>query len=566
LGDYANLPDLVDACAEFYCSHAERQKAETLETRQHLADWIHKFHCDAGTLTSQVEEALKKLLSEKCLLLMTAHQPNLFAYAGVLRKATLNHVLADRLSESLDVPVVTFFGLADQDLTDNRWVRSAQVPDGERRNGILELRVALPEKMMLNRTRRPSHVVLDKWQRDLDDWIHRKTKTVTAFLRGLGVQPDPAAMNEYSANLEQFWSYVTEAYERARTYSDFNSFVISQVISSVCGYDTLFCRFSECQSIFRREFKLLMRDFRVYSQALHDALATSQSEEGGVYNDEWHTIPVWYHCDCGSKVRLAATEIEPNVIARGTCIRCGEEQGIDFSQNSEIWDHLDRVSARALAMPLVFFGGLHVTCYVGGIGGREYLRQAKHVAGRMGIAFPPIVIWRPRDRYLGLAQLEALLTLGQASGTADLREGERLEIALRERLSKIQEEIEQLESRKKNIANSEIDHTLKVEKTRALSEQQNELRRRSNLAFLARQLRLVDNAKRVMDLHPCMVDYAVNLGLRSALEQWEAFLNNVGDLNSSVNLRTNLDRHLPGQLVQSYWASQAGEVRHDKFG
>jgi hypothetical protein len=84
----------------------------------------------------RVEQALEKLRAQHCLLLMTAHQRNLFAYGNVLRKATLNRVLAERLSELLDVPVVTFFGLADQDF-----------------------------KMMLNRAPKPS----------------RKTKTVIAL-------------------------------------------------------------------------------------------------------------------------------------------------------------------------------------------------------------------------------------------------------------------------------------------------------------------------------------------------------------------------------------------------
>ena len=373
--NYSNLSDLADACEKFHDHFQDQRTIETLTTRRKLADWIRKFHHECGTLTSQVEQALEKLSSNNCLLLMTAHQPNLFAYGGVLRKATLNHVLAKTLSERLDVPVVSFFGLADQDFTDDRWVRSALLPDSERRNGVLELRVVLPEKIMLNRTPKPAHVVLDKWQHDVDDWIHRKTKAVTALGKAMGVQLDHIPTSEYSENLKQFWSIVTEAYDRAQSYADFNAFVISRVINDTCGYDTLFCRFSECQKIFKREFELLTREFKKYSQALQDAIPTSRPEERGVYNDECHTVPVWYHCDCGSKARLAATKIELNITGRGKCLRCGKEYEIDFSQDSEVWTNLDRVTARALTMPLVFFNGLGVTCYVGGVGGRQYLRQ-----------------------------------------------------------------------------------------------------------------------------------------------------------------------------------------------
>jgi DNA-binding transcriptional MerR regulator len=202
-------------------------------------------------------------------------------------------------------------------------------------------------------------------------------------------------------------------------------------------------------------------------------------------------------------------------------------------------------------MPLVFFNGLGVTCYVGGVGGREYLCQAKQVAERMGIAFPPIAIWRPRDRYVGLAQLEALLTLRSITRKSDVQQGDLLVAPLRAKLATIQGKIEELELNKKKIANCELDHSLKVEKIRALSEQQNALRRGTNFALAARQLALIENAKRALDLHPCMVDYAINFGMKNAFEQWEAFLNNVGDLRSDINMRTKLDQQLPNLFARS---------------
>jgi hypothetical protein len=549
LGNYANLSDLAHGCAEFYCSRAERHASETYETRQRLSDWIRKFHHECGTLTSQVEEALQRFRKKDCLLLMTAHQPNLFAYGGVLRKATLSLVLAQRLSRSWRVPAVNYFGFADQDFTDDRWVRSALLPDIERRNGALELRAMLPEKVMLNKIPRPPREVLDKWEQDINDWIRHKTKAVAALAKdfGLGV----LTASEYSESLKHFWGHITEAYDRARTYADFNAFVISQVINNACGYDTLFCRFSECQRIFKKEFCLLIQDFRKYSQCLQGAIATSESEERGVYNNECCTIPVWYHCCCGSKARLAAREIEPHVTGRGTCLRCGKEYEVDFSQDSEIWTDLERVSARALTMPLVFFNGLEVTCYVGGVGGMQYLCQARHVADCMGMAFPPIAIWRPRDRYLGLAQLEAFLTLKHISGTRDLRK----------RLAEIQREIEELESYKKKITDSELDHAHRIEKIRAVAEQQNRLRHGANLALISRQLGLIENAKQAMNLYPCMIDYAINIGLRETLEQWEAFLKTTGDLRSDITLRTKTDKLLSPLGLELSRSSFGGSQR-----
>ena len=176
--NYSNLSDLADACEKFHGHFQDQRTAETLATRRKLADWIRKFHHECGTLTSQVEQALEKLDSDNCLLLMTAHQPNLFAYSGVLRKATLNHVLAGTLSKRLDVPVVSFFGLADQDFTDDRWVKSALLPDIERRNATLELRIPLPERIMLNKAPKPSERFL--------------TRGNTIFRIGSTAKPNPS--------------------------------------------------------------------------------------------------------------------------------------------------------------------------------------------------------------------------------------------------------------------------------------------------------------------------------------------------------------------------------------
>jgi hypothetical protein len=565
IDEYTNLANLVRACEEFYRSSLMGRSHRYLETRQQLSDWIRKFHRECGTLTPQVEQALQRLQKEDCLLLMTAHQPNLFAYAGVLRKATLNRVLADRISESLDVRVVTFFGLADQDFADDRWVRSALLPDSEKRNGVLELRVALPEKMLLNRIPKPAHIVLDKWEQEVHDWIHRKTKAVTALVKELGVQLGPVPTAEYSENLKQFWSIVVEAYDRARTYADFNAFVISRVINDTWGYDTLFCRFSECQRIFKREFGLLTREFRKYSQALLDEVVTSPSEEKGVYNDECYTIPVWYHCDCGSKARLAATEIGLNIRGRGICLRCGKEYEIDFSQDSGIWTDLHRVSARALTMPLVFFNGLGVTCYVGGIGGRQYLRQAKHVADRMGMSFPPIAIWRPHDRYLGLGQLEALLTIKKLAGSFDPPQCKAAETALREKLATMQRRIEELETRKKEIANSTVEGSEKINMIKDLAKQQGTIRRETNSAILARHLGLLENSEQIMSLYPCIIDYAVNVGLRHASERWEEYLKTVGDLSSDITFKTRMDRKLSQLGLQPPWTGLAEDFKYDRL-
>lgn len=102
-------------------------------------------------------------------------------------------------------------------------------------------------------------------------------------------------------------------------------------------------------------------------------------------------------------------------------------------------------------MPLVFFDGLKVCCYVGGVGGRIYLRQAKYVAEHMGTSFPPAVVWRPRDIYFGVGQLEALTTFRKLSGTFDVLQCPTVEDRLKEKITNVQKKIDEFELKKRNL-------------------------------------------------------------------------------------------------------------------
>lgn len=546
---YKNLNELTRVCMDFYRSSIEKavNTSNVRETRFQLLKWVHKFHEECETVAPHVEEAIEKLENDSCLFLMTAHQPNLFAYSGVLRKATLNHVLAEKLSEGLNLPVVSFFGIADQDFTDDRWVKSALLPDGERKDGVLELRVDLPEKLMLNKVPKPSRQVLSNWQNKIKDWFSRKLISIERSLKSLGVEFNPKD-TDLPKNFEDFWGIVEESYNRAESYSDFNAFLISRIVNLCWGYNTLFARFSECEQIFKREFCFLLSHFKEYSELVREATLSEESPKRGVFQHEYNTVPFWYHCDCGGKARLTADQQRISFLGLGECLHCGEKYRIDFSskEDPEISGILHRISARSLSMPLVFFDGLKVCCYVGGLGGKVYLRQAKYVSERMGIAFPPVIIWRPKDVYLGIGQVEALVTFRKLSGTFDLSQYSLVEARIKEDIADVQKKIDELESQKKQLSdNAQTEKEEMIERMKALSVRQHEIRRETAFSSLARNLKLLQNVEAVVDLFPCIVDYAVNVGLESTSEQWIGFLKEDGSLLSSVNLRTDFDDLVP---------------------
>ncbi len=540
---YETFEKLADACADFYHKSREKKNQSSIsERRNQLAKAIHKFHVECGTLTPSVEEAIKNLQSSSCLLLMTAHQPNLFAYSGVIRKATLNHALAQRLSERLKVPVVSFFGIADQDFTDDRWVRSALLPDVERRNGLLELRFDMPEKLMLNRVAKPPRKILDNWRNEIEKWITRTLGSISRDCKSLGLKFE-AESTEFARRFKDFWFLVEDAYEQAENYADFNAFTTAKILNETCGYDTIFSRFSECQQLFEPEFCFLLSKFDEYSSYVKEA-TESTGNSRGVQEEEFKTVPFWHHCSCGSKARLKAEQDSEYIIGQGQCIRCEKEYIFDFGSKNKphISDIASNLSARSLSMPLVLFHGLGVGCYVGGVGGTEYLKQAQFVAENLNLDFPPVVVWRPRDVYFGVGQLEALMLFRKLSGTFDFSQYTQVEAGLREKAAEVQHVLDELEEKKKQFCvGSGARSREQIENLKALSMKQSAVRREVNFSMLTRNLGLLENVVAVMDLYPCIVDYAVNVGLNETSEQWIAFLRRNGSLSSNINLSTRFD-------------------------
>jgi hypothetical protein len=536
---YGSVSNLVESCCSFCDKSIEKLESSLEEVygkRRRLSAYIRKFHDECGTLTPSVKDAIKKLESEPCLLLMTAHQPNLFAYGGVMRRATLNYVISEKLSETLKLPIVNFFGIADQDFSDDRWVKSAMLPDVDRRKGMLELRFNLPSKIMLNRVKKPPRRVLDNWRSKVETWLEDKLGSIKRFCRLFKIEFSPK-IHVVKKNFEEFWCIVEDAYKRAETYSDFNAFVMSKIVNEVWGYDTLFVRFSESQQLFERELCILLSRFDEYSQYVKEAISLGKGRERGVCKFEYQTIPFWLHCNCGSKARLLAKIEDGLLIGHGNCIKCRKKYEINFSSIKEpkISGIMHNISMRSLTMPLTFFSGLNVCCYVGGIGGRKYLQEAKYVADRMNLLFPPTVIWRPRDIYLGIGQLEALMTFRSFSGTLDLSDLPSVIAKLRKKIGDVRKRMEELTLYQKPTDNSDLRvlKTISMAKTR--------IKKEVRFRELTRRLKHLENVVEVMNLYPCIIDYAVNIGLKNISKQWIGFLRKNGSLRSDIKLQTSFD-------------------------
>lgn len=545
--------ELVKTCCSFYEKNRDKMTSESIrEKRVKLSSYAEIFHRECGTLTPSVQKKLEDLKNGKSLVLMTAHQPNFFAYSGVYRKATLNFVLAQTLERLLKVPVVSFFGVADQDFTDDRWVRSCQLPAAWRVGGIYSIDVKLPEKMMLNRVARPSWDVIEKWKTGVEMWLDETLSSVRRLCKMVGFSEIPSSVPlKLHENFESFWSIVEGCARSSEKYSDFNAFVMSKIVNEVWGYDTIFARFSECQQVFAEDFGYLLSRSGDYSELLLEAKRMPWGEEvgGDVSDQEPYLAPFWYHCNCGSKAKLFLEREDGCLVGKGNCVRCEKKYALEFGseKDPDISNIASCISARAIAMALVFFNGLRPLCYVGGVGGLKYLLEARHVAGGLGVPFPAVVVWRPRDKYLGVGQLEAQLEQKRVCSNLGVDGTDAAKTVLAFRLSEIREYLGKLEASVTRIAGELKEHPhdeqLK-EQVRDASINRSKFMKSSDLSVVTHELKVLENVLTVSDLVPSIIDYAVNVGLKETSAQWVRHLKEEGSLCEDVRLGSVVDRSL----------------------
>jgi hypothetical protein len=549
--EFRTLGELVDACVSYYEDNVEKMKLDSVQKRRSdLAVFVEKFHRDCGTLTPEVQEKLETLRGGDCVVVMSAHQPNLFAYSGVMRKITLISVLAKELEKRLKIPVVNFFGFADQDFTDDRWVKTSLLPAVLRRDGLLSIHIKLPEKVLLNTVPKPPRRLLDNWKRQIEGWLDNTVGSIERLGKLCGLRKLNSSKDVLKENFSSFWSMVEDCYERSKFYSDFNAFVMSKIVNDAWCYGTLFARFSECQQVFVDEINYLLSRNGDYSRFLEEAhgLLSAKGISSGVSAEESLLIPFWYHCDCGSKVRLYSDHRNGSLFGYGDCEGCGCHYDLDFGsvEKPDVSGVAPRISFRAISWILAFSKGLGFSCYVGGVGGAWYLMEVKYVADRLDISLPPTPVWRPHDRYVGIGQLEASLKLKQMCTDLDVDDLSDAVEVLKSKIDEAQKCIGNLEACMSKFEEKLLDKPddMKlIEDLRKFSLSQTEVKRVTKLSVVHRKLKILENVPVVLNLFPSIIDYAVNVGLKETSDQWVQYLNEQRSLASVVQMKSVLSRN-----------------------
>ncbi|HEX2471806.1 MAG TPA: hypothetical protein VHJ59_03555 [Nitrososphaera sp.] len=519
-----NEPDIVDFRNSLPQTFAEAVKLlysnqisvddNVLQNRIRLAPFIRKFHSEADTLPDNIENQCALLNDPATKLVVSTHQPNLFAYGGIFKKVVLLEMLKTTIEKYKEGRIINLFVIIDHDFIDEIWMRRAQLPSFHHSSGLLQLRFSVNHskmREMVCNVPRPRETTLYNWEREIISWIKKSSSS-------------PSQRKKMVDNLNGFWEVVEIAYSKARSYSDFNAFLMSRIINSIWGYNTLFVRLSEISQVFMNGFEFLISNLSTYTDILRrtEQSFLSQGISTGVSSTSYEKAPLWLHCKCGSKAPISLSG-ERKLAFNGSCMSCKKELSLDLAdepRNPDLSKVINYISPRAIAIPLLLSQDLEISCYCSGKGGLGYLMDANVISKHLGIRWPLTLVWGSKDVYRGIAQNQALNAIHMEIPEAEMRLQE-----LHSRNNEYARKISDLVIRRTELAKANSSLRGILEELCQLKIEQRRIRR---------EIEIIEKATKILNLSPCILDYAVNFGIVDTEKQWCRYLLENGNLASPI--------------------------------
>jgi hypothetical protein len=508
-----SLPQTFADAEKLLSSNHVEINDNVLKNRIKLETFIRKFHSEADTLNDSIIKQWVLLNDPTTKLLVSTHQPNLFAYGGIFKKVVLLETLKSTIENRKGQGIVNLFVIIDHDFIDEIWMRRAQLPSFHHSSGLLQLRLAVnPSKKweMVCNIPRPPETTLYNWKRELISWIKKSSSS-------------PSHRKKMMDNLNRFWKVVEVAYSKARSYSDFNSFLMSNIVNGIWGYNTLFVRLSEISSVLTDGFEFLISNLSTYTDVLTRTEQTllSHGISTGVSTASYDKAPIWLHCKCGSKAPISLST-EGKLSFKGSCVSCKAKLTLDLQDphNPDLSKVISYISPRAIAIPLLLSRDLGISCYCSGKGGLGYLVDANMISKHLGIRWPVTLVWGSKDVYSGTAQNQAFNAINM-----DIPEAEKRLQYLQSKNNEYSAKIHDLVTKRAELARANSSLSGLLEDLFQLKEEQRRIRR---------EIDIVGKATKIFSLSPCILDYAVNFGMADTEKQWWRHLLKDGNLTSPV--------------------------------
>lgn len=476
----------------------------TLANRKRLGLFIRQFHNQADTLNSKISDSINLLDDPSSKILVSIHQPNLFAYGGIYKKIILLETLRSMAeSRSAKAKLINLFLIVDHDFLEDMWIRMAQLPSIRHKSGILEIRAPVGNskrwQMVCNSVPPPKNI-LDSWKRQVKLWIRNtSTKIIdeSILLR----------------NFDRVWNEVEDAYARSKSLADFNAFFQSKVVNKVWEYKTLFVRLSDISPVFAKGFEFLITNYDRYSAAVENAerYFIEHNISTGVSSTAYLNAPVWVHCNCGSKASAKVLKDDKGTLIRGKCMSCTSDLQIGFENTQELkfsGDVIQKISPRAIPILLLLSRELGIGCYASGTGGSiGYSIVGSLIFDELSIKIPITMVWPSEDRYIGFGQSESLEAVQMKS-----------EVEVVDYLQKLRTEDR---SRGKEIIPLLMERNRLIEEGKPIGGVLSRLFTvKEQQRKIHSMIKVVEKAKNSLQLKPCFLDYGINFGLRDIELQW----------------------------------------------
>jgi hypothetical protein len=510
----SSVPETFDEIVDRVTSRSIVLSEFRIRNRMLMKSIVEKLHIEADNMTSNVHDSVELLDDPTTKIVVSTHQPNLFAYGGVFKKIVLLENLKNA-SKKLDRgKIVNLFVIIDHDFLDESWVRMAQLPSMDHSSGIMELRTPVADSkrwQLVCNTPLPSKSTVNYWKHQVKSWIRQNTKS------------DRLKRSESNANFEEFWQDIVEtSYSRARSYSDLNAFIISKIVNRTWGYGTLFVRLSQLSPVLENGFTFLISNHNLYAEALRgiETKLMSRGIDTGISSSSCENAPVWVYCACGSKASAKVVTREHSFSLAGSCVSCKKylELNLGTKDDLDLSKVVTKLSPRAIPIPLLLSRDLGISCYGTGTGGLGYLVDASIVAKKLALPFPPVTVWASKDKYLGIGQ-----SAGRPNGRPDVL-NEQLDL-LRELSEECHGRIVPLLCKRDQCIKQDRSAEKILAEIFALKEEQRRIRHQ--IAYLTK-------ARNIAVLSPCFIDYAVNFGAKRTEEIWTEHLVRSGRLAQPV--------------------------------
>jgi len=495
------------------------------KNRNHLKNAISSFHKKAGTLTTKVNSQLELIDEEKIKIIVSIHQPNLFAFSGVFKKIVLSEVLSEHMDSSRGYPVPLFL-IVDHDFMDDSWAHVAKLPSIRNSSGILDIRYPMNEykrwKLICN-TEPPTHSLVKYWENQIYSWI-KNDRSLSNTQR-----------KKLSSNLEQFWNIVEKSLSISNNYSEFNSIIMSKLINEVWNNKILFVNLSELYHAFNQGYNFLLSNNETYLNSLGNSEMFFKRHGilRGISSNSSKYSPLWINCSCGSKgYSTINKKINGESELTGRCISCKRKITIEIGKNNLIeipQDNLDKVSPRAIPILLLLSRELRISGYITGTGGSlGYTIIGKNVFDDLGIKMPTLLLWPSRDVYEGFAQKEALNLLLE-NGIKNIAQ---CLVDSKEKINEYQNKIKPLISKRNEIHEDN-------EKLLALLNEL--LYYKDEQRLLKNKIKIAEKSNNALTLKSCIIDYIVNFGMKNIFKQWSNSLIKNNDFTSPIIMKTEYD-------------------------